>query len=84
MTLTQAQLRPRKTDGVPYRKVYIEELCSLVRRWRRRRLLDVVELPVPAPVERCHWRRRGRALTNDRDDLLTSAGNPADIGVGFG
>lgn len=34
--------RPRKTDGVPYRKVYIEELCSLVRRWRRRRVLDVV------------------------------------------
>ena len=31
--------RPRASDGVPYRQVYIEQLASLVARWRRRHIL---------------------------------------------
>ena len=31
--------RPRSTDGVPYRQVYVDELAALVARWRRRRIL---------------------------------------------
>jgi hypothetical protein len=31
--------RPRRTDGKPYRQLYIDDLGDLVRRWRRRRVL---------------------------------------------
>jgi hypothetical protein len=31
--------RPRRSDGVPYRDVYVRELAGLVRRWRRQRIL---------------------------------------------
>jgi hypothetical protein len=31
--------RPRATDGVPYRDVYIQALAALIRSWRRRRVL---------------------------------------------
>jgi uracil-DNA glycosylase len=31
--------RVRRTDHVPYRQAYVDELSALVRRWRRRRLL---------------------------------------------
>lgn len=31
--------RPRRTDGVPYRQVYVDELGALVARWHRHHIL---------------------------------------------